>query len=63
MDQSRAIKRVMSYLQRMKDFMLIYGNCDDLKIAECVDSDFVGSTNDMKSTSSYVFKLVGEAIS
>lgn len=43
--------------------MLVYSNCDKVEITEYADIDFTGSPNEMKSTSGYVFKLVGGAIS
>lgn len=51
MDHRKAIKKVIRYFQRIKDFMLIYSNNDDLKIVKYFDYDFAGSPNDMKSTS------------
>lgn len=41
----------MRYIQRAKYFILIYSNCDELKINEFADSDFTRGPDDMKSTS------------
>lgn len=52
----------MRYLQRAKDFMLVYGNNDDLEVIGYVDSNFGGSVAHMKSMSGYAFKMAGGAI-
>lgn len=43
--------------------MLIYSISDELEIFGYVDSNFAGSTDEMKSTSGYVFKMAGGVIS
>ncbi|RVX16189.1 Retrovirus-related Pol polyprotein from transposon TNT 1-94 [Vitis vinifera] len=58
-----AAKKVMRYLQRMKDFMLVYRRVDNLKVVGYSDSDFGGCSDDYKSTSGYIFRLDGGAIS
>ncbi|RVW39088.1 Retrovirus-related Pol polyprotein from transposon TNT 1-94 [Vitis vinifera] len=58
-----ATKKVMRYLQRTKDFMLVYRRVDNLKVVGYSDSDFGGCYDDQKSTSGYIFMLAGEAIS
>ena len=58
-----AAKKVMRYLQRMKDFMLVYRRVDNLEVVGYSDSDFSGCSDDRKSTSGYIFMLVGGAIS
>jgi hypothetical protein len=45
----------------MKDLMITYKRSDSLKILGYSDSDYAG--DDRKSTSRYVFTLVGGAIS
>ncbi|XP_075088123.1 secreted RxLR effector protein 161-like [Nicotiana tabacum] len=58
-----AAKKVMRYLQRTKDFMLVYKKVDDLDLLVYSDSDFAGCQDTMKSTSRYIFMLSGGAIS
>ena len=58
-----AAKKVMRYLQRTKDFMLIYRRVDNLEVVGYSNSDFGGCSDDRKSTSRYIFMLVGGAIS
>ena len=43
--------------------MLTYRKSDTLEIEGYSDADFAGDTDDRKSTSGYVFTLVGGAIS
>jgi hypothetical protein len=43
--------------------MLTYKRSDSLKIVDYLDSDFVGYLDTDRSTSGYVFKLAGGAIS
>ena len=63
MDHWKAAKRVMRYLQRTKDFMLIYQRSDQLMVTGYSDSDFAGCLDSRKSTSGYIFLLAGGAIS
>ena len=62
-DHWKAAKRVMQYLKRTKDFMLTYRRSDSLEIFGYSDSDFAGCQDSKRSTSGYVFMLVGGAIS
>ncbi|KAJ4710363.1 Retrovirus-related Pol polyprotein from transposon TNT 1-94 [Melia azedarach] len=62
-DHWKAAKWVLWYLQRTKDYMLTYRRLDKLKIMGYTDSDFAGCQDSMKSTSGYVFLLIGGAIS
>ena len=41
-DHWKAAKRVLRYLQRTKDYMLIYRRSDKLEIVGYIDSDFAG---------------------
>ena len=45
----------------MKGLMLTYRRSDSLHIEGYIDSDYAG--DDRKSTSGYIFTLVGEVIS
>ena len=56
-DHWKAVKRVMRYLQRTKDYMLTYRRSDHLEIIGYSDSDFAGCLDSRKSTSGYIFML------
>ncbi|KAG8496846.1 hypothetical protein CXB51_008129 [Gossypium anomalum] len=58
-----AAKRVMRYLQITKDYMLTFERSDLLEVIGCSDSDFARCQDSRKSTSSYIYLLVGGAIS
>ena len=58
-----AAKKVMRYLKRTKDYMLIYKHVQDLQLVGYLDSDFAGCQDEKKSTTSYIFKLAGGAVS
>ena len=45
-----AAKKVMRYLQRTKDYMLVYRKMENLEVLGYTDSDFAGYSNDLKST-------------
>ncbi|KAI3463923.1 hypothetical protein Pfo_020586 [Paulownia fortunei] len=63
MDHWKAVKRVMRYLQRTKEYMLIYRRSDFLEIIGYSDSDFAGCQDSKRSTSGYIYLLAGGAIS
>jgi hypothetical protein len=58
-----AVKRVMRYLKRTRDFMLTYRKSDNLEIIGYSDSDFAGCPDSRRSTSGYIFLLAGGAVS
>ena len=58
-----AAKKVMRYLKRTKDYMLIYKHVQDLQLVGYSDSDFAGCHDEKKSTTGYIFKLAGGAVS
>lgn len=58
-----AAKKVMRYLQKTKDYMLVYREVDDLNVIGYSDADFAGCPDDEKSTSGYIFKMAGGALS
>ncbi|XP_070009956.1 secreted RxLR effector protein 161-like [Nicotiana sylvestris] len=58
-----AAKKVMRYLQSIKDFMLVYKKVDNLDLLVYSDSDFAGCQDTMKSTYGHIFMLAGGAIS
>ncbi|XP_038974802.1 secreted RxLR effector protein 161-like [Phoenix dactylifera] len=59
----KAVKTVMRYLQGNKDFKLIYRHSDRLEVVAYSDSNFVGNTDTRKSTSGYIFLLIGSVVS
>ncbi|XP_042006053.1 secreted RxLR effector protein 161-like [Salvia splendens] len=63
MDHWKAVKRVLRYLQRTKNYMLTYRKSDQLEIIGYSDSDFAGCQDSRRSTSGYVFMLAGWALS
>ena len=58
-----AAKKVMRYLKRTKDYMLIYKDVQDLQLVRYSDSDFAGCQDEKKSTTGHIFKLAGGAVS
>ena len=63
MDHWKAAKRVMRYLQKIKDRMLTYRRSNHLEVIGYSDADFAGCQDSRKSTSGYIFMLAGGAIS
>nr|KYP55110.1 Retrovirus-related Pol polyprotein from transposon TNT 1-94 [Cajanus cajan] len=59
----KAVKMVFRYLQETKDHMLTYKKFDQLQVIFYSDSDFVDCPDDRKSTSGFVFIMVGGSIS
>ena len=56
-----AVKHILKYLRRTRDYILVYSG-DDLKIQGYTDSDFQGDRDSRKSTSGSVFTLGGAAV-
>lgn len=56
-------KKVMRYLQGTKDYMLMYRRTDNLEVIGYLDSNFAGCIDSCKSTSGYIFLMIGGAIS
>ena len=52
-----AAKRILRYLQGTKNYGIWYEPIEDSRLIGYTDSDWAGSTDDMKSTSSYTFTL------
>ncbi|KAL6346564.1 hypothetical protein AAG906_000182 [Vitis piasezkii] len=63
MDHWKAAKKVMRYLRGTKDYMLTFKRSDNLEVIGYTDSNFAGCVDSRKSTFSYVYLLVGAAIS
>ena len=58
----QAVKHILKYLWRTRDYMLVY-LCEDLIPIGNIDSDFQTDLDFKKSTSRCVFTLIGGAIS
>ena len=63
MEHQMKVKHILKYLQKKRDYMLVYQS-DDLLHLEYTDLDFQTSNRDScKFTSSFLFTLIGEVIS
>ena len=58
----QAVKHILKYLRRTRDYMLVY-RCEDLILIGYIDLDFQSDLDFRKSTSGYLFTLRGRAIS
>ncbi|XP_047266950.1 secreted RxLR effector protein 161-like [Capsicum annuum] len=58
-----ASKKVMRYLKKTRDYMLMYKRVDDLEVIGYTDSDFAGCPDDLRSTSGFIFMFVWGEIS
>ena len=59
-DHWKAIKKVLQYLQGIKDYMLVYRRSNHLEVIGYSHSDFVGCIDSKKSTYGYLFSLKKE---
>ena len=50
---------MIRYLQKIKDYMLVYRRSNNLDLVVYSDSNLAGCPDDFKSTSEYIFILVG----
>ncbi|XP_040372971.1 secreted RxLR effector protein 161-like [Rosa chinensis] len=56
-------KKILRYLQRTKNHMLVYRKVESVDVVGYTDSDFAGHyPESMKSTSGYVYVMAGGAI-
>ncbi|KAI5351223.1 hypothetical protein L3X38_004114 [Prunus dulcis] len=55
-------KKVLRYLQRTKEYKLVYRRVEELKLEGYADADFVGCLDTQKCTSGVVFLFAGGAI-
>ena len=53
-----AVKHILKYLRRARDYMLVYSS-GSLETIGYIDSNFQGDIDSRKSTSGYVFTLNG----
>ncbi|KAL9230892.1 hypothetical protein vseg_006185 [Gypsophila vaccaria] len=58
-----AVKNILKYLRRTKDWVLVYGGDDELCAKGYTDASFQTDRDDSKSQSGFVFTLNGAAIS
>ena len=56
-------KKVLRYLQGIKDFMLTYRHTDTLEEVCFSDFNYTGCMDDKKSTFGYIFMMVEGAVS
>lgn len=58
-------KKVLRYLKKTKDRMLVYRRSDEqeLEVEAYADASYKSDVDDLKSTSGYIFLLAGGAIS
>eukprot|EP00253_Pinus_taeda_P007479 PITA_07479 len=59
----QAAKRILRYVNGMKGFGILYSSSENFMLTGYTDSDWVGSVDDRKSTSGYVFHMGSGAIS
>ncbi|RVW45757.1 Retrovirus-related Pol polyprotein from transposon TNT 1-94 [Vitis vinifera] len=59
----KAAKKVLRYLQGTKDLMLTYWRTNILDVVGFCDADFAGCIDDKKSTTGYIFVMVGGIVS
>src|SRR5260221_8771060 len=63
-DHLNAVNRVLKYLNSTKDYKLVYdGESAESDFTAYCDSDWAGDPRDHRSTSGYVFKIAGAAVS
>ncbi|GKV41844.1 hypothetical protein SLEP1_g49325 [Rubroshorea leprosula] len=56
-------KKALRYLRKTRDHMLVYRRVENLEVVGFTDTDFAGCTDNRKSTTGYIFMLLGGAIS
>eukprot|EP00253_Pinus_taeda_P033358 PITA_33358 len=56
-------KRILRYVNGMKGFGILYSSSESFMLTGYTDNDWVGSVDDRKSTSGYVFHMGSGAIS
>ncbi|KAL9235932.1 hypothetical protein vseg_010653 [Gypsophila vaccaria] len=58
-----AVKNILKYLRRTKDWVLVYGGNDELCVKGYTDASFQTDRDDSKSQSGFVFTLNGATVS
>lgn len=59
----KAVKTILKYLRRTKEYFLVYGGQQELSVTGYTDASFQTDHDDYKSQSGYVFVLNGGAVS
>ena len=59
----QAAKRILRYVNGMNGYGIFYSSSENFNLTGYTDSDWVGSVDDRKSASGYVFHLGSGAIS
>ena len=59
----KTAKMILRYVNRTKEYDILYAAKNDFKLVSYTNSDWVGSVNDRKSMSGYVFHLGSGAVS
>ncbi|CAH1436689.1 unnamed protein product [Lactuca virosa] len=57
-----AVKNILKYLRRTKDWVLTLGGSDDLRVTGCSDVSFQTDRDNFRSQSGWVFTLNGGAV-
>ncbi|XP_041011251.1 secreted RxLR effector protein 161-like [Juglans microcarpa x Juglans regia] len=63
MSHWKVVKRVLQYLQETKDYQLSFKRTNNLEVTGYSNFDFASCSDSRKSTSGYIFLLVGGTIS
>ena len=58
-----AVKGIIKYLRRTKEFFLVYGDEEELIVNGYIDAAFQTDVEDSKSQSGYLFSLNGGVVS
>jgi len=53
----KAAKKVLRYIRGTQEFGIMFGRLEDITLYGFSDNDWAGSSDDMKSTSGYLFSL------
>lgn len=54
----KAKKRILRYIARTMNYGILYSTLDNFQLIGYTNSDFVGSIDDIKSTSRYAFNFL-----
>lgn len=63
LDHWATANKVMRYLWRLINYMLVYKKVEHLDVIRYSDANFSNYNYDFKSTSRYIFRLIEKAIS
>ncbi|KAK9053743.1 hypothetical protein SSX86_024817 [Deinandra increscens subsp. villosa] len=57
-----AVKNILKYLRRTKDWVLVFGGCDTLRVTGYSDASFQTDRDNFRSQSGWVFTLNGGVV-